>query len=42
MKLEEEPCIRVNTREFNGVPSTKCLPYIHLANGLYYTKTSLP
>ena len=26
-----------NIGELNGVPVTKCLPYIHLANGLCYT-----
>ena len=31
-----------NTRELNRVSVTKCLPYIHLANSLYYTKLSLP
>jgi len=41
MKLEEEPCIRINTRELDKVPSTKCLPYIYLANSLCYTKSSL-
>ena len=28
-------------RELNEVLSTKCLPYIHLVNSLYYTKPSL-
>jgi len=42
VKLEEEPCIRVNIREFNEVPSTKCLLYIYLANSPCYTKPSLP
>jgi len=37
IKTKEEPYIRVNTRELNGVPATKCLPYIHLANGPCYT-----
>jgi len=37
IRIKEEPCIRVNTRELNGVPATKCLSYIHLANSLCYT-----
>jgi len=37
IRIKEKPYIRVNTRELNGVPATKCLPYIHLANGLCYT-----
>jgi len=41
IELKEEPYIRVDTRELNGVPNTKCLPYIHLANSLCYTKPSL-
>jgi len=28
---------RVYTRELDGVPVTKCLPYIYLANSPYYT-----
>jgi len=39
VKSKEEPCI--NRRELDGVPSTKYLSYIHLANSLYYTKSSL-
>ena len=31
-----------NIREFNGVPVTECLPYIHLANSLYYTNLAYP
>jgi len=34
---EKRPCIRFNIRELNEVSVTKCLPYIYLANGLYYT-----
>ena len=30
------------TRKFDGVPSIKCLSYIHLADSLCYTKFSLP
>jgi len=41
VKLEKESCIKVNTRELDGAPSTKCLPYIHWANGPCYTKPSL-
>jgi len=37
VKSRKEPCIRVNIRELNGVLFLKCLPYIHLANGLCYT-----
>ena len=40
VKSKEEPCIRINIRELDGVPSTKYLSYIHLANSLYYTKSS--
>jgi len=32
---------RVYTRELNGIPVTKYLSYIYLANSLYYTKPSL-
>jgi len=32
---------RVYTREFDRVPVTEYLPYIYLANGLYYNKSSL-
>ena len=31
----------VNTRKLDGVPSTKCLSYIYIANSSYYTKSSL-
>ncbi len=41
VKSEKEPCIGVNTRELDGISSTKCLSYTHLANSLYYTKSSL-
>ena len=27
-----------NIRELDRVPVTECLPYIHLANSLYYKK----
>jgi len=37
MKLKSESFIRVNIRELNGVPVTKYLSYIYLANSLYYT-----
>ena len=37
----KKSCIRVNTRELDGVLNTKCLSYIHLANSLCYTKSSL-
>jgi len=36
-KTKKEPCIRVNIRELDRVPVTKCLPYIYLANGFCYT-----
>jgi len=32
---------KVYIRELNGVSSTKCLFYIHLADDMYYTKPSL-
>ena len=32
---------RIYTRELDGVPVTKCLPYIYLANSLCYTKPNL-
>ena len=38
---QENNLILDNTRELNGVLSINCLPYIYLANGLYYTKPSL-
>ena len=41
VKSKVESCIRVNTRKLNEVPVTECLPYIHLTNGLFYTKPSL-
>jgi len=41
LKLRKKSCIRVNTRELNGVLVTECLSYIYLANSLYYTKPSL-
>ena len=41
VKSRRESCIRINIRKLDIVPSTKCLPYIHLANSLYYTKPSL-
>ena len=41
VKLTKESYIRVDTRELDGVSVIKCLPYIHLANGLCYTKPSL-
>ena len=41
VKSKVESCIRVNTRKLNKVPVTECLPYIHLANSLFYTKPSL-
>ena len=41
VKSVKKPCIQINIRELNEVPSTKYLPYIHLANGPYYTKPSL-
>ena len=41
VKSKEESCTRVNTRKLDGVPSTKYLFCIHLANSLYYTKSSL-
>ena len=34
--------IRVNIRELNKVPVTKCLFYIHLVNGLCYTNLVYP
>ena len=38
----KEPCIRVNTRELNGVLSTMYLPlYILTTNGPYSTISSL-
>ena len=40
-KSERIILYRVYIRELNGVLSTKCLFYIYLANGLYYTKPSL-
>jgi len=42
-KLKEEPCIDklIYIRELDRVPVTECLPYIYLANSLYYTKPSL-
>jgi len=30
------------TRELDGVPVIKCLPYIHLANNLCYTNLAYP
>jgi len=41
VKSRRESCIRINIRKLDRVLSTKCLPYIHLANSLYYTKPSL-
>jgi len=41
VKLTKESYIRVDTRELDGVSVIECLPYIHLANGLCYTKPSL-
>jgi len=41
VKLGKEPYIRINIRELDRVPSTKCLPYLHWADSLYYTKPSL-
>jgi len=41
VKSTKESYIRVNTRELDRVPSTKCLSYIHLADDTYYTKPSL-
>ena len=38
---QEKTLYRNYTRELNGIPVTECLPYIYLANGLYYTKPSL-
>ena len=32
VKSEKEPCIGINIRELDVISSTKCLPYIHLAN----------
>jgi len=40
-KSERIILYRVYIRELNGVLSTKCLFYIYLANGIYYTKPSL-
>ena len=40
-KSERITLYRVYTREFDGVPSTKYLPYIHLADSSCYTKPSL-
>ena len=40
-KLIKKPCIEVNTRELDRVLSTKYLSYIHQANSLCYTKSSL-
>jgi len=40
-KSERITLYRVYIRELNRVSSTKCLFYIHLANGIYYTKPSL-
>ena len=37
VEWSQEPCIRVNTRELDGVLVTECLPYIHLANNWCYT-----
>jgi len=42
IKTKKEPYIKVDTRELNGVPSTKCLSYIHWTNSSCYTKTNLP
>ena len=39
---ERETLYWVNTRELNGVPVTKCLPYIYLANGPCYTNLAYP
>ena len=41
VKSKEKSYIRVNIRELDRVPDTRCLPYIHLANSIYYTKPSL-
>jgi len=37
VKSRKESCIRVNIKELNRVLFTKCLSYIHLANGSCYT-----
>ena len=42
VKSTKEYYIKVNTRKFDRVLVIKCLSYIHLANGLCYTKPSLP
>jgi len=42
VKSKRRILYRDYTRELSGVPSTKCLPYIHLANGPCYTKPNLP
>ena len=40
IKSKAESFIRVNTRELNGVPVTKYLSYIYLANGLCVRRSS--
>jgi len=42
VKSEEEPCIRINIRELDGVSVTNCLPYIYLANSPCYTNLAYP
>jgi len=40
-QVNKEILYWVNTRELNRVLSIRCLPYIHWADSLYYTKPSL-
>ena len=39
IKIRKESCIGDYTRELDRVLVIKCLSYIYLANGLYYTNS---
>jgi len=41
-KIKRQLLYLSNTRELNGVPVTKCLPYINLVYGSYYTNLAYP